>query len=140
MQSPQLSPGWVCLLQTLQATPQSFVCPPNVRLSREEQPQENSLVFLAGAVGEGKRQGWGSDVGVLCQGSSLSWVKPHSELCLALLTPTAWPGKILVIDPGSGLEPKTLKPHNWHSPGEQTQGRQRVLSGCAGVCCGFPSS
>lgn len=74
-------------------------------------------------------------MGLRCWGFlSLSWVKPHSELCLHCSPPTAWPGFIL-IDPGSGLEPDTQTTQLAQPRGaeglEQTQGRQRVLSGCA---------
>lgn len=132
MQSPQLSLGWVSLLQTLQATPQSFVSTPKVRLSREEEPQAGpgripwcSLGLLEKVRG----RNLGSDVGVLCQGCA-SWLAETPQLsCACHCSPQTWPGLIPGTDPGSDSGAR----HSNHTPGtapgaseglEQTQGGQ----------------
>lgn len=101
---------------------------------------ENSLVFL-GAVGEGERQEWGSDVGVLCQGSAallqLGETPQLSRAChcspqsLARLF-------IPIIDLGSDSEiqnshkfyvQKPLKPYNWQAPGGEQRGWSKPREG-----------
>lgn len=120
---PSVLIGWVCVLHTLQGTPQSFVCAAKVRLSREEEPQ----------AGPGKIPCWrGREAGTglrcwgLCWGSaapSLARFYPGDPSRLRFgARPSEHAAGTAQGSRGAGAEPGVAA------------GRQRVLSGCAGVC------